>query len=74
MLNFEYQNPVRIVFGKGTIAELDKLVPADVSVLMLYGGGSIKKMAFIIRLSRRWAKGACWNFQASNPTRCTRPV
>lgn len=43
MLNFEYQNPVRIVFGKGTIAELDKLVPADVSVLMLYGGGSIKK-------------------------------
>ncbi len=43
MLNFEYCNPVKIVFGKGTITELDKLVPADVSVLVLYGGGSIKK-------------------------------
>ena len=42
MLNFEYYNPVRIVFGKDTIAELDRLIPPDVSVLMLYGGGSIK--------------------------------
>ena len=43
MLNFEYYNPVRIVFGKGTIAELDKLTPKDTSILMLYGGGSIRK-------------------------------
>jgi NADP-dependent alcohol dehydrogenase len=43
MLNFEYYNPVRIVFGKATIAELDKLTPKDSSILMLYGGGSIKK-------------------------------
>ena len=29
MLNFTYYNPTRIIFGKGTIAELDKLVPQD---------------------------------------------
>ena len=43
MLNFTYHNPVQIVFGKGSIAELPKLVPADAKVLMTYGGGSIKR-------------------------------
>jgi NADP-dependent alcohol dehydrogenase len=43
MLNFTYHNPVNIVFGKGAIAELPKLVPAQAKVLMIYGGGSIKR-------------------------------
>jgi NADP-dependent alcohol dehydrogenase len=42
MLNFSYQNPTRIVFGKGQLSQLAKLVPAGSKVLMLYGGGSIK--------------------------------
>ncbi len=43
MLNFIYHNPVKLVFGKGTIASLKELVPIDQKVLILYGGGSIKK-------------------------------
>lgn len=43
MNNFVYYNPTRIVFGKGTIAELARLVPAAQNVLMTYGGGSIKR-------------------------------
>ena len=43
MLNFTYHNPTTIVFGKGSIAELPKLVPAEAKVLMTYGGGSIKR-------------------------------
>jgi len=43
MLNFTFYNPVKIVFGKGTIKELPKLIPAEVKVMMLYGGGSIKQ-------------------------------
>lgn len=43
MNNFEYCNPVKIVFGKGKIARLKELIPADSKVLMIYGGGSIKK-------------------------------
>lgn len=42
MKNFEYCNPVNIVFGKGQIAKLAELVPADAKILMVYGGGSIK--------------------------------
>jgi NADP-dependent alcohol dehydrogenase len=41
MFNFTYQNPTKIVFGKGSIAELTALVPAG-KVMMTYGGGSIK--------------------------------
>lgn len=41
--NFTYQNPVKIVFGKGTIAKLPELIPAGTKVLIAYGGGSIKK-------------------------------
>jgi NADP-dependent alcohol dehydrogenase len=43
MQNFEFYNPVNIVFGKGQIAKLSKLVPAGTKVMMTYGGGSIKQ-------------------------------
>jgi NADP-dependent alcohol dehydrogenase len=42
MLNFDYKNPTKILFGKGQIANLSKEIPANAKVLMLYGGGSIK--------------------------------
>ncbi len=43
MQNFEYYNPTRIVFGRNTIAEIDRLVPGNAKVMMVYGGGSIKR-------------------------------
>jgi len=43
MENFTYHNPVKLVFGKGSIAQLTKLIPLGANVLVTYGGGSIKK-------------------------------
>jgi len=43
MQNFTFRNPTEILFGKGMIAELANRVPRDVPVLLLYGGGSIKR-------------------------------
>jgi NADP-dependent alcohol dehydrogenase len=43
MFNFTFHNPTKIVFGKGTIAELGNLVPSGRKVLVTYGGGSIKR-------------------------------
>ena len=43
MLNFELYNPVNLVFGKGQIAKLSKLIPQNAKVLLAYGGGSIFK-------------------------------
>ncbi len=34
MRNFRYHNPTEVVFGKGSIAELPGLIPADAVVLM----------------------------------------
>lgn len=42
MQNFTYHNPVTLVFGKGTIDRLADLVPNEIAVLLLYGGGSIR--------------------------------
>jgi len=43
MLNFEFQNPTRIVFGKETVAQLDTLIPKNARVLILYGGQSAER-------------------------------
>jgi len=43
MNNFNFYNPVKILFGKGKIAELSKNLPKDARILMTYGGGSIKE-------------------------------
>lgn len=43
MHNFEFFNPVNIVFGKGQISQLNKLVPAGTKIMLAYGGGSIFK-------------------------------
>jgi len=43
MYNFIFQNPVKIVFGKGEIARLNQLIPQEATIMLTYGGGSIKK-------------------------------
>jgi NADP-dependent alcohol dehydrogenase len=43
MYNFEYQNPVKIIFGKGEIAKVGKNIPEGSKILLTYGGGSIFK-------------------------------
>ena len=43
MENFDYCNPVHVVFGKGQIAKLAELVPENATILMTAGGGSIKR-------------------------------
>ena len=43
MNNFEFKNPTKIIFGKDTIEKLENEIPKDAKVLLLYGGGSIKK-------------------------------
>ena len=43
MNNFDFKNPTKIIFGKDTIKNIKEEIPADAKVLLLYGGGSIKK-------------------------------
>ncbi|MEN3184516.1 MAG: iron-containing alcohol dehydrogenase, partial [Atribacterota bacterium] len=44
MLNFELHNPTRVIFGKGTTERVGEVCAAlGKKVLLVYGGGSIKK-------------------------------
>ena len=43
MENFEFYNPVKVIFGKDQLTKLSNLIPKEKKILILYGGGSIKK-------------------------------
>ena len=43
MFNFTFQNPTKLVFGRGQIAQLEHLIPKDKKVLITFGGGSVKR-------------------------------
>ena len=42
MHNFEFQNPVKVLFGKNQIEKLEHLIPQDKNILLVYGLNSIK--------------------------------
>jgi NADP-dependent alcohol dehydrogenase len=43
MNNFDFKNPTKIIFGKNTIEKLKTEIPKSAKVMLLFGGGSIKK-------------------------------
>lgn len=43
MKNFVFQNPTKLVFGKGQISQLATLIPKDKKLMVTFGGGSVKK-------------------------------
>ncbi|MCD6347007.1 MAG: iron-containing alcohol dehydrogenase [Bacteroidales bacterium] len=43
MNNFEFYNPVRILFGRGQIKRLTDMLPVGEKIMFAYGGGSIKQ-------------------------------
>lgn len=43
MNNFDFYNPVRILFGESRVAGMDEYIPNDACVMVLYGGESARK-------------------------------
>ena len=50
MNQFNFYNPTNIIFGRDRFNELNHLVPKDAKVLVLYGGGSVKKFGTLDRV------------------------
>ena len=42
MRDFNFQNPTRILFGRGQIENIGGEIPTDARILLVAGGGSIK--------------------------------
>lgn len=67
MKNFEFYNPVRILFGKGTISLISKYLPAGVPVLFVYGGGSIKKNGVYKQVVKALGKTEYFEYSGVQP-------
>lgn len=67
MNNFSWYNPTRVVFGSGTIANLGALVPRTGTVMMVYGGGSIKKNGVYQQVKKALGKRKVVEFAGIEP-------
>ncbi len=43
MNNFIFQNPTRLLFGKGMIAKITQEIPQNKTIMVTFGGGSVKR-------------------------------
>ncbi|MCP5205895.1 MAG: iron-containing alcohol dehydrogenase [Hahellaceae bacterium] len=67
MLNFSYLNSTQIHFGEGQIATIVREIPADARVLVLYGGGSIKKNGVYTQVSEALSQHEWFEFAGIEP-------
>jgi len=71
MLNFEFYNPTKIVFGQDQIQQLDSLVPQNAKVLITYGGGSVRRSGLLDKVKKELEKSSRDIFEfggiAANP-------
>jgi NADP-dependent alcohol dehydrogenase len=62
MMKFDFRNPTHIVFGKDRLDELASLIPLDNKVLILYGGGSVKKYGTLDAVKKALPDHALFEF------------
>ncbi|OQX97271.1 MAG: NADH-dependent alcohol dehydrogenase [Bacteroidetes bacterium 4572_128] len=67
MLNFNFYNPTHIVFGKNRLDELDKLIPKKAKILILFGGGSVKKFGTLEKVIRSLKDRKIFEFGGIEP-------
>lgn len=67
MRNFYFVNPTRLVFGKGTIARLADLIPADKKIMITFGGGSIKSNGVYDQVKEALKNHNCVEFWGIEP-------
>jgi NADP-dependent alcohol dehydrogenase len=67
MMNFEFYNPTRILFGKGKLDRIRDLVPASARVLITYGGGSAVKSGLVAKVKALLGNRQVYEFGGIEP-------
>lgn len=67
MFNFEFYNPTRIIFGRDRLHELNRLVPAEATVLIVYGGGSVKQFGTLDKVMQALTNRTVFTFGGIEP-------
>lgn len=70
MQNFTFQNPVKLLFGKGQIANIAAEIPADARVLITYGAGSMKRNGVYDQVKQALARHTVFEFGGIEPNPC----
>ncbi|WP_342528779.1 iron-containing alcohol dehydrogenase [Chryseomicrobium sp. FSL W7-1435] len=66
MNSFSFYNPVKLIFGKGQLSSLSKeLAPFGKKILVVYGGGSIKKSGLYDKVMAELSNGGFEVFELS---------
>lgn len=55
MKNFVFQNPTKLIFGRGTIASLASEIPAGCKIMITFGGGSVRANGVYEQVTRALA-------------------
>ncbi|RQW62901.1 iron-containing alcohol dehydrogenase [Vibrio viridaestus] len=66
-MQFTYSNPTQIFFGQGQISAITNAIPADKKVLVIYGGGSIKKNGVYDQVKQALAEHEWLEFSGVEP-------
>ena len=67
MQNFDFFNPTHILFGQGRIADLGAHIPVDARVLVLFGGGSIRRNGVLDEVHAALAGRTFLEFEGIEP-------
>lgn len=67
MENFQFQNPTKLIFGKGQIAKLAKEIPLDKKILITFGGGSVKQNGVYNQVKDALKNHNCMEFWGIEP-------
>ncbi len=62
MKNFKYHNPTQLIFGEGMISELAKQIPMSSRILLVFGGGSVKRNGVYDDVVRELEGYTCFEF------------
>ena len=67
MNNFQFQNPTKLIFGKGQIAKLATEIPTNKNILLTFGGGSVKQNGVYKQVKEALKNHNCTEFWGIEP-------
>ena len=67
MNNFQFQNPTKLIFGKGQITNLATEIPLGKKILITFGGGSVKQNGVYDQVKEALKNHNCVEFWGIEP-------
>ncbi|MDR0363524.1 MAG: iron-containing alcohol dehydrogenase [Bacteroidales bacterium] len=67
MYNFVFQNPTKLIMGKGMISRLSQEIPAEKRIMITFGGGSVKKNGVYDQVKNALKDHYCVEFWGIEP-------